>query len=140
MRGRKPKPTALKILDGDRADRINHAEPLLPEGDTAFPEHFCVDADGLDFAREQWAELAPLLSRVGLLTEGDRPALALLCEAYALTRLDPLDYKARSLYLKALGEFGLTPSSRARIKAPLKPEQDKLGDFIAKFQATQPSS
>lgn len=140
MRGRKPKPTALKILDGDRADRINQAEPQLPAGDLDFPEHFCVDSRGLDFAKEHWAELAPMLSRVGLLTEGDRPALAMLCEAYALIRLDPLDYKARNYYRQMLNEFGLTPSSRARIKAPVKPEQDKLGEFIAKFQAsnTQP--
>ena len=30
MRGRKPKPTALKLLDGTRADRINHDEPAMP--------------------------------------------------------------------------------------------------------------
>ena len=129
MRGRKPKPTALKILDGDRADRINRAEPQLPEADLDFPDHFCVDADGCDFAREHWAELAPMLSAAGLLTEGDRPALALLCEAYALFRLDPLDMKARDLYRRMLIEFGLTPSARSRVKAAGEAPKNPLADF-----------
>ena len=30
MRGRKPRPTTLKLLDGTRADRINHDEPGMP--------------------------------------------------------------------------------------------------------------
>ncbi len=130
MRGRKPKPTALKILDGDRADRINQAEPRIPDADLDLPEHFCCLADGLAHAREHWAELAPLLSSVGLLTEGDRPALALLCEAYALFRLDPLDYKARDLYRRMLIEFGLTPSSRSRVKAAGEAPANPLAEFL----------
>lgn len=130
MRGRKPKPTALKLLDGDRADRINRAEPRLPDADTEPPEHFCCDSDALDFAREHWADLAPMLASVGLLTEGDRPALALLCEAYALFRLDPLDYKARDLYRRMLVEFGLTPSSRSRVKAAGDAPANPLAEFL----------
>jgi len=130
MRGRKPKPTALKILDGDRADRINRAEPRLRASDAEPPAHFCCYADALVFAREHWAELAPMLTSVGLLTEGDRPALALLCEAYALFRLDPLDYKARDLYRRMLIEFGLTPSSRSRVRAAGEPPKDELADFV----------
>ncbi|WP_337175388.1 P27 family phage terminase small subunit [Paludisphaera sp.] len=130
MRGRKPKPTALKILDGDRADRINRAEPRLPEADLDPPDHFCCDSDGLDFAREHWDELAPMLASVGLLTEGDRPALALLCEAHALIRLDPLDYKARDLYRRMLVEFGLTPSSRSRVAAKAETPANPLADFL----------
>jgi len=32
MRERKPKPTALKFLDGTRADRVNRNEPTMPPG------------------------------------------------------------------------------------------------------------
>ena len=38
MRGRKPKPTALKLLDGTRADRINHDEPAMPPASIEPPD------------------------------------------------------------------------------------------------------
>src|SRR5271166_1302113 len=53
MRGRKPKPTALKLLDGTRADRINHDEPATPPASIEPP-------DWLDeTARAHWGDLAP---------------------------------------------------------------------------------
>ena len=53
MRGRKPRPTALKILDGTRADRINHDEPAMPPASIEPP-------DWLDeTARAHWGELDP---------------------------------------------------------------------------------
>ncbi|OJW11226.1 MAG: hypothetical protein BGO49_11205 [Planctomycetales bacterium 71-10] len=133
MRGRKPKPTAVKIAEGTRKDRINFDEPRLPPGDLEPPD--CLD-DDYGYGREHWMELAPMLSAAGLLTEGDRHGLALMCRLYARFRLDPLDDKAIRSYQRLLTEFGLTPSSRSRIKAPPKPEQDKLSEFIAGFQAT----
>jgi hypothetical protein len=33
-----PKPTALKVLHGDRTDRINRAEPIPPEREVIAPE------------------------------------------------------------------------------------------------------
>jgi hypothetical protein len=40
MRGRKPKPTALKRLDGNPGKRgYNHDEPVLPEGLPDCPGH-----------------------------------------------------------------------------------------------------
>lgn len=133
MRGRKPKPTALKILDGTRDDRINHDEPTLPAGDVEPPDS--VD-DELGYGVEHWNELAPMLSKAGLLTEGDRPALALLCRAYARLRLDPMDDKANELYRRMLVEFGLTPSSRSRIKASAEKPKDALAEFLASKRNT----
>lgn len=129
MRGRKPKPTALKILDGDREDRINRDEPVLPPASEEMPNTLATDE-----ARQCWAELSPLLAKAGLLSEGDRHALSLLCEAYSLTRADPLDYKARDLYRRMLIEFGLTPSSRSRIKATVEKPKDQLDEFMKSFQ------
>ena len=64
MRGRKPKPTALKLLDGTRADRINHDEPAMPPASIEPP-------DWLDeTARAYWGDLAPVLQSSGLLTAG----------------------------------------------------------------------
>lgn len=128
MRGRKPKPTALKLLEGTRADRINRDEPTLPKGDIEPPD-WLDDLDG--YGIDHWNELAPMLSKAGLLTEGDRPALALLCRAYARLRLDPLDDKANDLYRRMLVEFGLTPSSRSRIKATTEKPKDALAEFLS---------
>lgn len=125
MKGRPAKPTALKILEGAQPCRINRAEPSLPPGSTDTPAWLP------DFAREHWAELAPMLSRAGLLTEGDRPALAALCLAYASMRLDPHDVKARESYRRMLVEFGLTPSSRSRIKSAVEKPRDALEEFLA---------
>lgn len=100
----------------------------MPAGDIEPPDWLDdLDGHGID----HWNELAPLLQKAGLLTEGDRPALALLCRAYARLRLDPMDDKANDLYRRMLVEFGLTPSSRSRIKgAPEKPK-DALAEFLA---------
>ena len=126
MRGRKPKPTALKLLDGTRADRIDHDEPAMPPASIEPP-------DWLDeTAREHWGELAPVLLSAGLLTASDRQALALLCEAFSRFRVDAANDKARDLYRRMLVEFGLTPSSRSRVKTTAKPARDTLADFFAR--------
>ncbi len=127
MRGRKPKPTKLKILDGTRKDRINTAEPVMP----AVAE---LGAPGwLDqVAKEHWAELAPVLHRAGLLTAGDRQSLALLSESFSRFRADPDNDKARELYRRMSVEFGLTPSSRSRLKTTAEQPKDALAEFLSK--------
>jgi P27 family predicted phage terminase small subunit len=77
MRGRKPEPTSLKLVKGARKDRINDMEPVPPAGNPEPPEH-------LDrVAREEWDHLTGLLSRMGLLSQAEGPALMLYCEAYS---------------------------------------------------------
>jgi phage terminase small subunit len=64
MRGSKPKPTALKLLDGTRADRINHYKPAMPPASIEPP-------DWLDeTARAHWGDLARVLQSSELLTAG----------------------------------------------------------------------
>jgi len=146
-RGPKGKPTALKLLEGCRADRINAAEPEFPAaGDHAAPVW-------LDrYGREHWDELSAVLRRAGVLTEGDLAALAQLCDDYSIIRrsLDPPDAevvgdydrmrslmtnadRARERYKRMLVEFGLTPSSRSRLKAaPERPKDEvqALDEFL----------
>ena len=129
MRGRKPKPTALKLLDGTQACRINRDEPVIPAANLDPPKWLN------QTAREHWAELAPMLAKAGLLTEGDRPALALLCDCYLWIRHDPENWKARELYRKLLVEFGLTPSSRSRLKTTAEPKKDALAEFLSRRKA-----
>lgn len=52
-RGPAPKPTALRVLHGDRKDRINDAEPQPAEGEVTAPEELSDDA------RAIWDQLPP---------------------------------------------------------------------------------
>lgn len=74
-RGPEPKPTALRVLHGDRKDRINDAEPVAPEVEVRPPEELS------DEAREIWTRLAPSLIAVGVLTVWDIDAFQITCEA-----------------------------------------------------------
>jgi phage terminase small subunit len=126
MRGRTPKPTALKLLDGTRSDRINRNEPAIPPGSIEPPDWLN------EIARGHWTELAPVLQSAGLLTVGDRQTLALLCEAFSRFRIDPANDKARDLYRRLSVEFDLTPSSRSRLKTTAEPARDALAEFLAR--------
>lgn len=139
MRGRKPKPTAEKALDGNPGKRpINDAEPQPPAVDDAFdvppPE---LAGDDLVAARTEWTRLAPLLRACRQITEADRAALLALCiewarylearsKAYPRVVKAPTGYampnpwlaiqtKALAGCLKLWPELGLTPSSRSRV-------------------------
>lgn len=145
-RGPKPKPTPLKILEGYKPYQINKDEPVIPVALLEAPDW--LDTYGL----EHWQELAPMLARAGLLTEGDRPALAQMCDDFSTIRksIDGPDEiagdfdrmrslmtsadKARDRYRRMLIEFGLTPSSRSRIKAPAEKPKDELDVFEQEFK------
>ena len=79
MRGRRPTPTRIKILTGNPGKRpLNRNEPR-PE--PALPE--CPPELGPSAQRE-WARLIGELSKLNLITNLDRAALASYCGAYAL--------------------------------------------------------
>jgi len=142
MRGRKPTPTALRVLRGNpRKHPVNAAEPTPAPLVDPDPPAWLAKA-----AKSEWRRLAPMLTRLGILTETDAAALAAYCEAWVTwqtatqaMRKDGLviardDGMAMSPYVKIahdamnqmrsfLVEFGMTPSARARIHtaAPDKP-------------------
>ena len=140
MRGRKPKPTALKILEGNPGKRaINRAEPIPPPDLPSCPSHLSAPA------KTEWRRLAAVLHRLGLLSTLDRAALAAYCQAWgrwveAETRLQetpvmlrtPSGYVQPSPWLavanknlelmqKYMAELGMTPASRSRVTV-----QDRL--------------
>jgi phage terminase small subunit len=129
IRGRKPKPLALKILEGHQASKTNFAEPRLPSGSIVAPD----TCQGT--ALDKWNELAPLLATAGMLTQGDRTALEQLCLDYQFVRDFP-DARTVNVVLarlmRTLAEFGLTPSSRSRIKSTQGPPKDKLDEYFAR--------
>lgn len=123
-RGPKPKPTALKILEGAQKCRINFDEPQYAPGSIEPPDWLA----GL--ALDHWRELAPVLGAGRVLSAADRTALALLCVLYQRWRTDPDDRKATDQYVRLCLEFGMTPASRSRIKAPPEKPKDDLGEFL----------
>ena len=147
--GRKPKPTALKILEGNPGCRkLNENEPkplpVIPD----CPKWISGQA------RKVWEKLAPMLEGMGLLTEADEIALAAICSLYARYKdlekvIDKKGYTEKNsrsgvkavpefamsrdclkLLKSFLAEFGLTPSSRSRINLPQPETDDPLEEFF----------
>lgn len=145
MRGRKPKPLELRVIHGDAARRRaeeNHPQPrrVLPR----CPEHLTGEA------AKAWKRLARDLYDAGLLTTVDRDALATYCIVYArwvdaeakVSAVGPvIKTEAGNLiqnpYLsvanraleqmgKLEAEFGMTPSSRSRVKAEISEARKQL--------------
>lgn len=132
--GRSPKPTSLRVLEGNPQHRPmpkNEPKPRLIT--PIVPAH--LDA----FAREHWDALVGELELVpGLLTVVDGGALSLLCQAWSEWRSADAAIQEHGLtvenkqgmfarpevrirdtaakrYRALASEFGLTPSSRSRI-------------------------
>ena len=146
MRGRKPKPTELKILHGNPGKRpLNDREPKPEKGAPSCPPHIRKDK----VAAREWRSIIKVLDAMGLLTKADRTALALYCEAYSrwieageqVKKIGMVVKNAQtgvvyqSPYLaivnkafeqiqKFLIEFGMTPSSRTRISVTEEPSYE----------------
>ena len=127
MAGRPPKPTALRILQGNAGKRrLNLAEPK-PELGAKPPAWLC------DAARFEWDALAPMLTRLGVLTEADAHALAIYCTLLVAFKDAASEGKVQptmAAELRAyLGRFGLTPADRVRIKVEPKKPESKLAKY-----------
>ena len=142
MRGRRPKPTRLKVLTGNPGKRPLNADEPRPE--PTIPE--CPAELGL-VARKEWERLAAELASLNILTALDRAALAAYCNAYGLWAeaieaiqkygtmvKSPTGYPIQSPYvsianrqaeimMRIASEFGFTPASRSRISTPSCPEK-----------------
>jgi P27 family predicted phage terminase small subunit len=151
MRGRKPKPTILKVLDGNPGKRpLNDREPQPPGGIPVRPDW--LDAE----AQAEWGRVTGELQMSGLLTVADRAALAAYCTAWSrwveaeamvkkygtIVKSPAQGFPMKSPYLsiaeqaletmrKLMVEFGLTPSSRSRIRVPPGGDEiDELDRFL----------
>lgn len=123
---RPAKPTSLKVLHGDREDRINRQEPVPSRGEIK------PSRDLSPAAQRVWDRLAPDRIRAGVLTPWDVDAFGLFCEALVIAeqklegaRKDPVpgtaspmaEFKTAMSIVSSLGgRFGWTPSERAQLK------------------------
>lgn len=71
------KPDHLKVVDGDREDRINRDAPMPNLTSLAPPVALS------DRAEKFWDQLAPDMKNRGILSDWDLPILAQLCDALA---------------------------------------------------------
>jgi len=74
-RGKPPAPTELKLVRGERKDRVNTNEPKPAEGEIIPPDWLCIEA--LDV----WREYAPDLQAKKVLTPWDLESFAGWCDA-----------------------------------------------------------
>ena len=137
--GRKPLPDNVKYLKGTAQPcRINDEAPT-PEADKVECPEYLSNA-----AKKHWEKISTELMDCGILTNIDVDALAVYCENYAtwaeatkklnrygsviknkqgLPVLSPYFKVARNAFdqMKVLlSEFGMTPSSRTKVKATQK--------------------
>jgi P27 family predicted phage terminase small subunit len=155
MKGRKPKSTAQRRLDGNPGHRpLNTQEPVTPALDASFDTP--PDDLTLPRARLEWSRLAPVLRKARQVSATDRTALMALClewaryleamakvEALGMVVTTPNGYPITNPYLsiavralagctKLWPELGLTPSSRSRIAAvPVASPDDPFAEFDA---------
>ena len=141
MRGRKPKTTAQRRLEGNPGKRrLNDEEPKPPTPTEEFDEPPPELAEHATAAAE-WRRLAPMLRAVRVITEADRSALVALCMEWGryldamvqvkrsgmVIQVPKSGYPITNPYLaiatRALAgcqrlwpELGLTPSSRSRVQ------------------------
>ena len=136
MRGRKPTPTSLKILQGNPGKRpIRGREPQPPRSQPTCPAHLSPTA------KAEWKRLAQSLNKIGTLTQVDRAALAAYCQSYGrwveaerkLAETPPLlktpagyvqaspwlaiSSKQLELMAKFMAELGLTPRPAADLRS-----------------------
>jgi P27 family predicted phage terminase small subunit len=150
MRGRKPIPTTLKVLSGNPGRRpLNDREPTPMPGGPECPDWLD------DEAKAEWQRICAELQGMGILSTADRAALAMYCTAWSrwkmaeeqVRKFGPIvkspekGFPMKSPYLtiadqametmrKLMVEFGLTPSSRSRIRRPDDNAVDELNQFL----------
>ena len=143
-RGPKPKPTRLKMLEGNPGRRpLNGAEPRC--------DHPPICPDWLDTdAKEEWDRVVSV-TPPGLLTGMDIATLAIYCQTWSIRKSAILDYEdggRQSLVrgdrgdvtnpllrvirdqteqlLKASSKLGFDPTGRAGLRLPEAPDQEDV--------------
>ncbi|MDD5352998.1 MAG: phage terminase small subunit P27 family [Candidatus Omnitrophica bacterium] len=149
MRGPKPKPTQLKIIQGNPGKRaLNKNEPKPNCGIPDPPEHLS------ERALKEWKRIVPHLLANKLLTHLDMAALSAYCVAYgrwAEAELSILKtgkiiktHKGNIIQSPMVGiantamllmdrfgvQFGYTPSARVRLSVEDSDDTDEMAEFL----------
>jgi P27 family predicted phage terminase small subunit len=128
-------PTALRIATGNPSGRpLPDHEPLTQPGEPPMPH------DLSKAAKRVWREMVPILHELGTLTTSDGDALAAYCETKVTWRMAQDSIEQDGIVIESsqgrkknpavtvadsslkqmrslLGEFGMTPASRTKIRS-----------------------
>ena len=120
--GRPPKPTALKVIQGNPGKRPLPKGEVKPAPGAEAPPWLVAPQ-----ARAEWERIAPRLLKLGLLTELDGEAFGLLCGHLAdageqMRMARPVDPRLTSEIRQFMSQFGMTPAARAKVAG--KPAED----------------
>ena len=152
VKGRTPLPDVLKEAQGTlKKSRVNQAQARFgaPTSNPSPPATLNI------YGKRLWKEMLPKLLEVGLYSEGDHQAFELLCMAYGDLIQARKDLKESGTIVVTengtvyqhpnvgianqawnrcklmLGQFGLTPAERTRVKARSPEEKNKsLADSL----------
>lgn len=162
MRGRKPKPTHLKLITGNPGHRRLEPDEIQPTRAFPMPPEFLSDD-----AKVEWGRIGSELYALELLTKVDTSALAAYCQAYsqwktgieALNQMAGADKLTKGLMIKTsngnaiqnpivgtinkaaadmvryAAEFGMTPSARSRLTAGIAPARSKFSGLLGAKKA-----
>ena len=162
QRGPQPKPTVLKLIAGNPGKRpLDISGEVMPEVQVpSIPAHLNKEA------RKEWKRITVELASLGLISNLDRAALALYCQAWgqmvlleeslnadvslcvekggdishAMSFTTAKGYQGQAVKVQLinnlreqvnryLAAFGLSPSSRGRVKASNNTGQGNLPGF-----------
>ncbi len=150
MKGRKPKPIKIHRLNGNPS-KLKLDKIQTPEPESKIPR--CPEQLD-DLAKKEWKRITKELHKLQLLGRIDMAALAAYCCAYSrwicaeenikkagvlirnkdgvpcVSPLLRVAEKALDQMKMFLVEFGMTPSSRARIKVELKEQDNESEKFL----------
>lgn len=152
--GRKPKPTALKVFNGNPGHKpLNKREPQPRQALPRCPAHLD------DVAKREWRRIIREVRDIGMMTALDRVGLAVYCvlwsrwvtaeEQLVKTGLvikttsgniiqNPLlgiANRAQAELRRWAVEYGLTPSSRSRLSVPEAATEDEFSVFLKKSKS-----
>jgi P27 family predicted phage terminase small subunit len=146
-----PKPTHLRLLQGNPGNRpVNKQEPKPKVSMPSAPRH--LNRHG----RAEWRRIVRHLYQLGLVTQIDRAALAMYCQAYGrwvfaeekienenhlIIKAPKTDYPIHNPWLSIanramrqchslLREFGMTPSARSQIRTGEPEAVDPFEDLL----------
>jgi len=150
-RGRKPKPTETKKLEGNPGKRkLNEKEPKPDVVIPPPPEQL----EGV--ALDEWYRITPELQKLRMITALDRAPLVALCQAWgdyikACEKLEDegevlmsdkgnayqnpwtgIKTSAMDRILRLSSEFGMTPSARSRLKVEMPTEDDDMKKILTR--------
>jgi len=131
MKGKPPKHPHLKLVTGtfNVTRERNRRKPVQIGGAAKRPAYL------KGRAREIWDELAPILTRAGILSAADAAGFSVWCHLAAEFEADPTGTSAaRITQMRLFGQaFGLDPTGRLRlpahdVDAPVDPAAKYLTD------------